>query len=641
MNSALEGLLERLPESPTPLTQDNRRNIATYIPVPNDYEVLWADIQSFGGYPAGVVVTDKCLIVKSTKEAVKERAKDIKANNKNLEKKDRAPVPKDLYRIIPWEYFSPDEYCVDAISKDSFVLRSGDMEVARFASPEFCDALNKLSRDYKESRRVAEEILKNASFSAINALNTEAVMFNAAYGSGQTKAGHGIYAEEAGALLDVFNGESSTVVGRDNAKNGPDKIVNAAPVQCKYCRTASASVDACFQLDSAGKKVFRYLDLSGNPMKIEVPSDQYAAAVEKMKTKIEAGQVPSVDDPCAAYDIIRKGRLSYSQALNLAKAGTIESISFDAATGAVACTSAFGISAVVTFAQVFWKTKNARVAAKSALWTGLRVYGLSFTGSILASQIARTNAPNVLQPLAVGLANNLDKSVIQGFVNSFRALAGKKAIYGSAAQKSFVKFIGSNAMAEGVMFIVFAVPDTLNRITDRMSTAQYAKNMFALVASFAGSIGATAAAGAVLCGSFGERVNKNIGKAVGLGAGLVGGGLCGGVAKMVGNLFKEDDCILTGRLVNAVLTSALFEHMLSSEEQEALFDDLGASEKELLRLQRDLLGSSSQSKDILLFLEPKIEKAKSGRAKVSFRDELNMESEMADLIVRDVVLDEM
>ena len=39
MNSALEGLLERLPESPTPLTQDNRRNIATYIPVPNDYEV--------------------------------------------------------------------------------------------------------------------------------------------------------------------------------------------------------------------------------------------------------------------------------------------------------------------------------------------------------------------------------------------------------------------------------------------------------------------------------------------------------------------------------------------------------------------------------------------------------------------------
>ena len=196
-------------------------------------------------------------------------------------------------------------------------------------------------------------------------------------------------------------------------------------------------------------------------------------------------------------------------------------------------------------------------------------------------------------------------------------------------------------MAEGVMFIVFAVPDTLNRITDRMSTAQYAKNMFALVASFAGSIGATAAAGAVLCGSFGERVNKNIGKAVGLSAGLVGGGLCGGVAKMVGNLFKEDDCILTGRLVNAVLTSALFEHMLSSEEQEALFDDLGASKKELSRLQRDLLGSSSQSKDILLFLEPKIEKAKSGRARVSFRDELNMESEMADLIVRDVVLDEM
>ena len=107
MNSALEGLLERLPESPTPLTQDNRRNIATNIPVPNDYEVLWADIQSFGGYPAGVVVTDKCLIVKSTKEAVRERAKDIKANNKNLEKKDALLSLKISTESFPGNTFLP------------------------------------------------------------------------------------------------------------------------------------------------------------------------------------------------------------------------------------------------------------------------------------------------------------------------------------------------------------------------------------------------------------------------------------------------------------------------------------------------------------------------------------------------------
>lgn len=68
-----------------------------------------------------------------------------------------------------------------------------------------------------------------------------------AYGADQTKTGHGIYAEEAGMILDRLAGEQATVVGRDNAKNGPDKIVDAAPIQCKYCKTAYSSVNSCFK----------------------------------------------------------------------------------------------------------------------------------------------------------------------------------------------------------------------------------------------------------------------------------------------------------------------------------------------------------------------------------------------------------
>ena len=40
-------------------------------------------------------------------------------------------------------------------------------------------------------------------------------------------------------------------------------------------------------------------------------------------------------------NIVREGKLAYNQALNLAKAGTIESITFDAYTGAVKCLSVF------------------------------------------------------------------------------------------------------------------------------------------------------------------------------------------------------------------------------------------------------------------------------------------------------------
>ena len=243
-----------------------------------------------------------------------------------------------------------------------------------------------------EQRELAEATVENSTFSAINSVNIEGAMFNAAYGADQTKTGHGIYAEEAGTILDRPAGEQSTVVGRDNAKNGPDKIVNASPIQCKYCKTAYATVNSCFKSDSVtGAKTFRYYDLAGNAMKIEVPADQYSQAIEYMKTRISNGQVPGASDPNMAYDIIRKGKLTYNQALNLAKAGTIESITFDVATGAVTCLSAFGISSVAAFAQVFWVTKDYKKAAKSALYTGIQVYGLAFAGGIIASQISRTS----------------------------------------------------------------------------------------------------------------------------------------------------------------------------------------------------------------------------------------------------------
>lgn len=190
-------------------------------------------------------------------------------------------------------------------------------------------------------------------------------------------------------MLDKLHGEDSTVVGRDNAKHGPDKIVANLPVQCKYCKTANDSVSACFESDPlTGLKTYKYTDLNGNPMKLEVASDQYVDAVSIMKQKIADGQVPNVSDPNKAYDIVRKGKISYQQARNLAKAGNIDSLRYDAANGAITCLSAFGITSLVTFAQVLWGAKDYKLAAKQALFSGLQVYGLSFVANVVASQIS-------------------------------------------------------------------------------------------------------------------------------------------------------------------------------------------------------------------------------------------------------------
>lgn len=289
--------------------------IHRYIPVPTDYKILWADIGSFGGYPAGVVITDRAIIVKASRGEVKNNKLQIKQESKKKSLKKKIKAPKVIYQVIPWEYYTPEEYDVVNVKDDKghthYVLKAGSMELAQFSSKGLYSMLMAYKKKAIEAREAAE-----ATFSAINTVNVEGVMFNAAYGADQIKTGHGIYAEEAGSILDKLAGEQSTVVGRDNAKNGPDKIVDTYPIQCKYYQQASKSVGACFKRDAqTGMMSFRYKDLNGNPMKVEVPADQYVQAVECMKTRILDGQVQGVTDPNVAYEIIRKGKLTYNLVL--------------------------------------------------------------------------------------------------------------------------------------------------------------------------------------------------------------------------------------------------------------------------------------------------------------------------------------
>lgn len=634
MDKILRELIATLPTSPTVLDKSNIGKIHRYIPVPTDYKILWADIGSFGGYPAGVVITDRAMIVKASREEAKNNKTQIKEENKKKNSKEKVKAPKTIYQIIPWEYYSPEDYDIAALKDDKgyvrYVLKAGKTELAQFSSKGLYIMLTAYKKKSIEAREAAE-----ATFSAINTINVEGVMFSAAYGAGQTKTGHGIYAEEAGAILDKLAGEQSAVVGRDNAKNGPDKIVDSAPIQCKYCKQAYNSVDACFKKNSqTGTKSFRYYDLNGYAMKVEVPADQYTQAIEYMKIRIKDGQVPGVSDPNAAYDIIRKGKLTYNQALNLAKAGTIESITFDAYTGAVNCVSVFGISAVVSFAQTYWVTKDYKKAAKSAIFTGIQVYGMAFAGGIIASQLSRTGLVSALNPLATEISKSISPQVAQEIINAFRAIAGKKAIYGVAAQKSFAKFLGSTAITQSVMFIVFSVPDTFKVFNGKISGSQYWKNMTSLFASFTGSIVATTTAGALIGKTSGEKVDKKVGAAIGMGAGVIGGAICGTAAKGIGNLIHEDDAVITARLFNSVLLNQFMNNMLTSEEQDSVIKVLDDDEKRLRQLQQDLRKSETQEADIIKYLDPIIKAAIKERSTIGLAAEQEMEENIKSVVLK-------
>ena len=76
MDKEIELLLNELSDSPTELSEKNKKKIHTYIPVPFDFKILWADINSFGGFPSGVVLTNKGLVLKAPRPTFKDKKKE-------------------------------------------------------------------------------------------------------------------------------------------------------------------------------------------------------------------------------------------------------------------------------------------------------------------------------------------------------------------------------------------------------------------------------------------------------------------------------------------------------------------------------------------------------------------------------------
>ena len=181
-----------------------------------------------------------------------------------------------------------------------------------------------------------------------------------------------------------------------------------------------------------------------------------------------------------------------------------------------------------------------------------------------------------------------------------------------------------NAIVEGITFIVFSIPDTYRVSTKKISGAQYTKNMISTAASFLGGIAGTYGGG-LAAGAIGEKIGKKIDKRVGAIIGFVagaGGGMLAGftVNKLAG-LFKEDDCIITARMFNAVVVNMSVDYFMSEDEIDKLVDALDKDSKKLSKFQMKIRSSEHQYYDIQKYLEPYFDKAIEGRNRISVQDE--------------------
>lgn len=373
--------------------------------------------------------------------------------------------------------------------------------------------------------------------------------------------GHGFAAEKANHLIDKLTGEDAYLIGGDYAKNGADRLVNNQQIQTKYCSSGSKCVSETFE-----NGTFRYMDSTGKPMQIEVPSDKYVDAVKAMEERIKKGQVPGVTDPAAAKDLIRKGHLTYKQACNVAKAGTVESLTYDAANGIKLAGTAMGLTALLTFAVGVWQGKSKADALDAACFSGICVGGVAWATSIMTAQIGRTGVEGSLRASTDWMVKKMNTKVVDALANAFR---NGNNISGAAAAKHVSKILRGQIAVTIVVTTVLSVDDLIALFSKEISGAQAFKNICKTAAGVAGGSAGFwggAAAGAK-AGAFGGPTGIAIGSTVGGLIGSVAGGF--GASKLADaglDAAIDDDSVDIDVLMERTFGELAEDYLLSDKE---------------------------------------------------------------------------
>lgn len=414
-----------------------------------------------------------------------------------------------------------------------------------------------------------DEKVVNAS-AALTAAQIEANTQWVKYRCGKNgSTGHGFAAEDANALNDILNFKDVDFSGRENSKDGADRIVDGTPIQTKYYANAQASLEAAFDPQTG---MYRYTWDKGNtPLQtLEVPKDQYEQVVECMKEKIRDGKVQGVTDPSQATKLVKCGDYTYQQAKNIAKAGNIDSLKFDAKLNAVVALGAFGVSFAIRLSVMAMSCRTSQDlndAVKLSFLIGLQNGTITLASSVMAMQLLRTSfGRSFSAAMRIASKNMVDgiykTQVGKNIVHAVAKNVLNKSVFGCCAKNSAkkilaTKVLGTNFVTNTVCLVVTSIPDAYRCfVANSISKPQFMKN---LVVSSTGLAGAT--------------VGYFIGARFGSGAAgaLIGGALLPYIGDKVIGIFHKEDSEKMQELVKIALLQLSSEYLLQSQDE---FEDV-------------------------------------------------------------------
>jgi gas vesicle protein len=380
-----------------------------------------------------------------------------------------------------------------------------------------------------------------------------------------TKGGHGFSAEDANAFSDKVRLRKVEMTGTSNELNGADRIVNGVKIQTKYYQTARGTVDSAFHSETG---VYRYTG-----QLLEVPADQYEECIRVMEEKIRAGKIPGITDPEEAKSIIKKGTVTYKQARNIAKAGNIDSIKFDAKTNAVTSGYIFAISFAVGYAKAKWEGKDNKEATEIALKSAIAAGATTFVTGVVTAQVLRTRGAAIgVVAMRSGVKTVYKTSLGKTAVEKIAQASLGKAVYGAAAVNHVSKLLRSNVVTSVIATVATTTPDFCRATLARsISWTQFGKNLTVNAVGVAGGVGGWmggAAIGTAVTG--GNPVGGVVGGIVGA---LAGGTAGSAGTKFVADKFVEDDAKQMLTIVKKVAEQLVFEYMLSEDEISSFADE--------------------------------------------------------------------
>lgn len=437
--------------------------------------------------------------------------------------------------------------------------------------------------------------------------------------------GHGFAAERANNLYDAYKGNVGNVVGDSFDKNGPDReIINRngtkTLIQDKYYQTARKSINAAF--DENG--IYKYVDKYDMPMKLEVPKDQYDEAVAIMRDKIKNGQVKNVTDPDEAKNIVKKGNVTYKQAVNIAKAGNIDSLMYDAANGVVSAGCAVGISFAIDYAVCLMNGLESEAALDTAIKNGLKTGEVVFATFVISSQIARTGAKDALTPTTEAIAKALGKEVCE----SILASTGIE-VTGKTAAKITTKvadILAQEIIVDAVMVVVLTGVDVVNLFNGRISEEELLKNLTVTLVSVAAG-----AAGGVAGATVGQFVLPGAGAAIGKIAGsTIAGGTAALVSELIAAKIYKSDAEEMFDIISEQFLIMCEDYIISEEEGTVITEELSKIlDGDILK---DMYASENREEFAQKLMEPLFEEQIKKRPEIEIPTEAEMRWEYKEML---------